>query len=135
MNRSTFNKAIVPGLFSLAVDSYERKSKESIWKKLCTVKTSNRAYEESAYFGGLGFPVQKPEGKEITYDDLVQGPTKRWSHKTYGLATRITEELIEDSLYPDVPTEMGSMTREIGDSFAELFEVLVHDIINSGTST
>jgi hypothetical protein len=135
MNRSTFNKAIVPGLFSLAIDAFERKNKEAIWKKIATVKTSNRAYEESAYYGGLGMPVIKSEGTEVTYDDFVQGPTKRWTHKTYGLATRVTEEMIEDSLYPDVPTEMGDMTAEIGSSFAELFEVLVHDIINNGTAT
>lgn len=135
MNRSQFNKAVVPGLFSFAVDSYERKAKESIWKKLCTVRTSKRAYEESAYFGGLGLPALKPEGTAITYDDFVQGFTKRWTHRTFGLGTRVSEEIIEDSLYPDIPTEMASQTREIGDSFAELWEILVHDIFNNGTAT
>lgn len=135
MNRSQFNKAVVPGLFSLAVDSYKRKSSEAIWKRLCTVKTSNRAYEESAYYGGLGMPIVKPEGTEVKYDDFVQGYTKRWTHTTYGLATRVTEELIEDSLYPDVPTQMEAQTREIGASFAELFEVLTLDIFNNGTAT
>jgi len=135
MNRSQFNKSVVPGLFSFAVDAFERKSKEAIWKQLCSVKTSKRAYEESAYFGGLGMPVLKPEGKEVAYDDFVQGPTKRWTHRTYGLATRITEEMIEDCLYPDIPTQMESQTKEIGASFAELFEVLVHDMFNNGTAT
>ena len=135
MNRSQFNKMLVPGLFSFAVDAYERKAKESIWKQLCTTRTSKRAYEESAYFGGLGLPVIKPEGKEVTYDDFVQGPTKTWTHRTYGLATRITEEAIDDSLYPDIPTSFESQTREIGASFAELWEILVHDIINNGTVT
>lgn len=135
MNRAQFNKSVVPGLFSFAVDGYERKSKEAIWKQLVNVKSSKRAYEESAYFGGLGMPVVKPEGKEVAYDDFVQGPTKRWTHKTYGLATRITEEMIEDCLYPDIPTQMESQTREIGASFAELFEVLVHDMFNNGTAT
>jgi len=135
MNRTTFNKLVVPGLFSMAVSGYQRKAKEAIWKQLCTVKTSNRAYEESAYFAGLGMPRVKAEGTPISYDDQVQGPTKRWNHKTYGLGCRVTEELIDDSLYPEVPTEMGSMTSEIGASFAELFEVLVHDIYNNGTAT
>lgn len=135
MNRAQFNKAIVPGLFAFMQSGYERKNKEAIWKKLCTVKTSKRAYEENAYFAGLGLPVVKPEGQEVTYDDFTQGPTKRWNHKTYGLATRITEEMIDDSLYPEIPTAMESQTREIGSSFAELWEVLVHDIFNSGTTT
>lgn len=135
MNRSQFNKAVVPGLFALAVSSYRRKATEGIWKKLCTTKTSKRAYEENAYFAGLGLPAKKPEGQPVTYDDFVQGPTKRWTHTTYGLATTITEEMIEDTLYGDVPTEMGAQTSEIGASFAELWEVLVHDIFNSGTAT
>ena len=137
MNRSQFNKAVVPGLFNFAVDSYRRKEEESNWKKLVggNARTSNRMFEDSAYFGGLGFPVVKPEGKEITYDDFVQGPQKRWTHITYGLGTRITEEMVEDTLYGDIPTSMESQSKELGASFGELLEVLVHDLINNGTAT
>lgn len=135
MNRSTFNKAVVPGLFSFADAGYKRKNSEAVWKQLCTVKTSNRAYEESAYYGGLGLPVIKPEGTEVVYDNFTQGYTKRWTHVTYGLATRITEEMIEDCLYPDIPTSMEAQSRELGSSFAELFEVLTLNMFNNGTST
>jgi len=135
MNRSQFNKSVVPGLFALAIAAYKRKAKEATWKKLCSTKNSNRAYEENVYFSGLGLPAKKPEGQPVTYDDFVQGPTKRWTHTTYGLATTVTEEMIEDSLYPEVPTEMGQQTAEIGASFAELWEILVHDMFNNGTNT
>jgi len=135
MNRSQFNKSVVPGLFSFMVDAYRRRNSESIWKQLVTVKESKRAYEESAYFGGLGLPAKKPESQPIVYDDMVQGPTKRWTHITYGLGTTITEEMIEDNLYDDIPTEMADQTKEIGSSFAELWEVLVHDIFNNGANT
>jgi len=137
MNRSQFNKAVVPGLFSFAVDSYRRKEEEATWKKIVggKARTSDRMFEDTAYFGGLGFPTLKPEGKEITYDDFVQGPTKRWTHVTYGLGTRITEEMIEDTLYGDIPTSMEGSSKELGASFGELLEVIVHDIINNGTAT
>lgn len=136
MNRSTFNKFIVPGLFSAADQSYRQKSKEAIWKKLANVRyDSKRAYEEAAYWGGLGLPVVKPEGKEITYDDPVPGPTQRWNHTTYGLGMRISEEAIDDILYTEIPTSMKAQSAELTASFAELWEVLVHDIINSGTVT
>lgn len=135
MNRSQFNKFIVPGLFSVATERYKQKSKEAIWKKLVTVRDSDRAYEESAYWAGLGLPLVKPEGKEIQYDDPVPGFTKRWNHKTYGLGMRITEEAIEDILYPSLPTKMSAQSGELTSSFVELWEVLTHDIINNGATT
>lgn len=136
MNRGQFNKFIVPGLFSASKESYKQKSQEAIWKKIIgTPRGSERAYEESAYWGGLGLPVVKAEGKEITYDDAVPGPTKRWNHRTYGLGMRITEEAIEDILYPDIPTKMSSQSKELTASFVELWEVLVHDVINNGPNT
>lgn len=138
MNRTTFNKAVVPGLFSNMVDSYRPRNEDALWKEIVTggnAKSSRRAYEESAYFGALGIIPAKEEGKPISYDDPVQGPTKRWTHKTYGLGVRITEEMIEDSLYPDIPTEMKDFSEELGSSARETMEILVHDIFNNGTST
>ena len=135
MNRATFNKVVVPGLFSFMSESYSLKSGEQLWKRLAKVKKSKRAFEESAYWAGLGLLALKPEGQAIDYDDPVQGPVKRWSHRTYGLGVRITEEVIEDSLYDDIPTEMSQISEELGSSANETLEVLTHDIINSGTVT
>ena len=138
MNRTQFNKAIVPGLFSFVRDSYRARNEDALWKEIVTggdAKGSRRGYEESAYFGTLGLIPTKEEGKAIAYDDPVQGPTKRWTHKTYGLGVRITEELIEDALYPDIPTEMSDNTAELESSSRETIEILVHDIINNGTVT
>jgi phage major head subunit gpT-like protein len=132
MNRSTFAKSVVPGLFAFAVDSF--KERPELWRELCTVKPSRRAYEESAYYAGFGYVPVKPEGEPIVYDELTQGATKRWSHITYGLGCRITEELIDDSLYPDVG-QMESIARELGRSARETLEVLVADIWNNGTAT
>ena len=133
MNRSTFAKSVVPGLFAFMDSAYTER--EAFWDKLCTVKSSKRAYEESAYYAGLGLYPEKPEGEGIAYDEFIQGPTKRWNHRTYGLGVRISEEMIEDSLYPDVPTEMGQMTKELGRSARETMEVLVHDIYNGTSKT
>ena len=135
MNRATFNKAVVPGLFSFMTEAYQPKSSEQLWKRIAKVKNSKRAYEESAYWASLGLIPLKPEGQAIDYDDTVQGPTKRWSHRTFGLGVKITEELIEDTLYPDIPTQMESITKELGASANETLEVLGHDVINSGTGT
>jgi phage major head subunit gpT-like protein len=133
MNRAQFSKSVVPGLFSFMNSALARRPK--YYDRVATVKTSKKAYEENAYYAGLGLFTEKPEGEGISYDDFIQGPTKRWVHRTYGLGVRFTEELIEDSLYPDVPSEFGDMSKELGNVAAETMEVLIHDMYNSGTVT
>ena len=133
MNRSQFSSAVVPGLFSFMVSSF--KEVAPYYKQVSMVKPSKRAYEESAYYAGLGLVPEKPEGEKISYDDFIQGPTKRWVHKTYSMGVRITDEMIEDALYPDIPTEMSDMTKELGRSARETINVLIHDIYNSTTKT
>jgi len=129
MNRSTFNKTVAPGLFAFAVDSF--KERAELWRSLVTVKSSKRAYEESVFYAGFGYVPEKPEGEPITYDNMIQGPTQRWAHRTYGLGARITEETIEDDLY----SIMEDTSKELGRSGRETLEVLVHDIWNNGTAT
>lgn len=137
MNRTQFNKVVVPGLFSFMKDAYKPRSEE--WRSLVeaagSVKKSNRAYEEAAYYAGLGMVPGKGEGESIAYDEMVQGPTKRWTHRTFGLGCRITEELIEDCLYPDLPTEMRQFTEELGIAAGETLNVMTYDIFNNGTAT
>lgn len=138
MNRSDFNKSVVPGLFDFMTSSYKPRSEEKVSYGLLTggiPRESRRAYEENAYWGALGLLPAKPEGQAIAYDNPVQGPTKRWTHKTYGLGVRVTEELIEDCLYPDIPTEMKQLTSEIGKSARETIEILTWDLVNNGTVT
>ncbi len=135
MNRTTFNKAVVPGLFAYMMDGYKNLASKEQWKKILNggaTRGSKRAYEEAVYAAGLGQWAHKPEGEAITYDEFVQGPTKRWTHKTYGLGVKITEELIEDSLYKEVPTEMRQLVEELGRSAAETLAILTWDMINDG---
>lgn len=135
MNRSQFNKVVVPGLFSFMQDSYKPRAGKEEWRQVVSsVKTSKRAYEESAYYAGLGNLSRKPEGEPIQYDEMVQGPTKRWNHTVYALGVRITEELIDDSLYDDIG-EMETISRELGSSAKETLNVLTFDVYNNGTAT
>ncbi len=138
MNRSDFNKSVVPGLFDFMSAAYKNRAQQKVSNELLTggaPRESRRAYEEAAYWGALGLVPSKEEGKAIAYDNPVQGPTKRWTHKTFGLGVRVTEELIEDSLYPEVPTEMKQLSQELGNSARETLEILTWDIVNNGTTT
>lgn len=129
MNRSTFNKVVAPGLFSMMLMKFQERPET--WRQIVNFKTSQRAYEESSYYTGFGYVPEKPEGQGIDYDEPIQGPTKRWTHKTYGLGFKATEEMIEDDLY-DVMNDMAS---GLGVAARETKEVAVADIFNNGFGT
>lgn len=99
-NRSTFIHSYLPGLFAVAVDSYDMYNKyQKRWDVIAHVKSSKKDREEKAYRSTLGHLVHKPEGTGITYDSIIGGPKKTWVHKEYALGTRCTENAIEDNLY------------------------------------
>lgn len=127
--RSRFNKVITPGLFMIAVSNFKRYGEP--WRQLFTVKKSKRAYEEIGYMSGLGALVEKPEGTGVTYDARIQGPTKKWVHKTWALGVRIAQETIDDDLY----NVMEGVAAELGKSAAETVNIIAFDILNSTSRT
>ena len=77
MNRTTFNKAVVPGLFAYMIDGYKNLAAKEQWKRILNgggTRGSKRAYEEAVYAAGLGLWAHKPEGQPIEYDEFTQGP-------------------------------------------------------------
>lgn len=132
INRSTFIYEYLPGLFAVAVDSYDLFNETTkVWDQICHVKTSKKQYEEKAYRSGLDNLQLKQEGAAINYDAFIGGPRKRWVHKTYALGTRITEEAIEDALYED----FADFFKDLGRSAAEHPELLVSRMFNNATNT
>ena len=65
-------------------------------------ENSKRAYEDSLSMSAFGLFPTKAEGKGITYDDAIQGPTRRQTHITYGKGFIVTREMMEDDLYNQI---------------------------------
>lgn len=136
--RGRFYNEYVPGLFAVMVDSYRHMRAKSMWEKAVTVKNSVKMYEENSIRSGLGLPVVKGEGVGVSYDTQIAGPLKRWVHKVWALATRVSEEAIEDHL-----TELNAggqgvlmdISKDLGISLAENIEVEIAKFLNSGTAT
>jgi hypothetical protein len=126
-------------MFALALDSYEQQRAASMWMDLCTVKTSSKKKEENAERSGLGRPVLKGEGLGVSYDTPIGSSKQTWIHDVFALATRITEEAIEDNLYeldrPGGGDELKELSKDLGVSMEDNLEVLVARILNSGTAT
>lgn len=127
--RSRFANIMVPGLFAVMTEEYKRYPE--VWRDLVKVERSDKQYEECSYLSGLSLVPKKGEGDPVTYDARLQGPTKRWTHDTYALGMRITEETIEDDQY----RVMQDGARELGVSARETRHIAVAEIFNTGFVT
>ena len=127
--RSNFNKYVVPGLFAVAKEGFKRH--DETWKNFYATRTSSKAYEESSYMSGFGHLAEKKEGTKVSYDARIQGPVKRWAHKSWALGVRITHEAIEDTLYG----VMKSIMKDLGVSAAATRHYEAIKLIMNGYAT
>lgn len=137
--RSRFVEEYVPGLFALMIDTYRNKRAASMWKSMCTMKTSKKKKEENVERSGLGFPALKGEGAPIGYDTQIAGAKQTWTHNVYALGVRITEEAIEDNLYElsggGDAGELKEISYDLGEAMAENEETLMARFLVSGAAT
>jgi len=94
---TSFAKAIAPGVNKWYGDAYKDWASE--WDKIFPTFKSKRSYEEDVSYSGLGLASVKTQGAALTYDDMRQGFTTRYSHVVYALGFIITREMYEDDLY------------------------------------
>ena len=136
--RARFVNEYVPGLFTVAVDSYDKMREQSMWRDLVTIKTSMKKKEEDAIRSGLTYPVLKHEGAPISYDTQIGGPKQTAIHKVYALGVRITEEAIDDNLYElngGGGGDLKELFEDLGQAVEEGMEVEMAKFLVSGTAT
>ncbi len=136
--RGRFNEEYLPGLFMVAIDSYENKRAMSMWKDLVTIKTSKKSKEEDVLRSGLSTLRYKGEGAAVTYDTQIGGPKQTWVHMVRALAVRITEEAIDDNLYELSGGSDGSLKElfyDLGEAAEETIETDIAKFFNYATAT
>lgn len=127
--RGAFAQLIAPGLMDIAFERLKEHAEE--YSQFLVVETSDSAYDEEQVMGGLGLARLKLEGEGLTYDDPIQGGTKRWLHDTYALGWQITREMIEDEKYGI----MRKMPGELMKSCRQTWEQLGANALNLSAST
>lgn len=136
--RARFNNEYIPGLFAVAIDSYEQKRSMSMWNKLVTIKTSKKSKEEDTIRSGLSTLRDKGEGAQVTFDTQIGGPKQTWVHDVKALAVRITEEAIDDNLYELSGGGEGNLKElfyDLGEAAEETIETEIARFYNSATAT
>ena len=126
INRSSFAKALYPGVSSWYGKAYDEFSVE--YTDLYEKHTSGRAYEEDVGVTSFGLAQKKTEGGPIVYDNERQAFITRYSHVVYALGFQITEEMIDDDLYDVVGQRRA---KGLAFSMRQTKEVVGADLYNN----
>lgn len=99
MIRGQYAQLISGGAHAAFVHWLNMEQRKEEFSYVFNIESSEKAYEDEFEFSGLGPMSEKPEGEALTYQDAIQGGTKRYLHFTYGLGVRSSFELYDDDQY------------------------------------
>lgn len=118
-------KALWPGMRAFWGRQYSEHPVE--WKQVFEDNTSEKNYEEDTEVTGFGLATTKDQGAAVSYDSESQGPTKRYTHVTYGLGYIVTREELEDNLYEVVSKRR---IKALAFSVRQTEEIIAANILN-----
>jgi len=124
MRTSGFAHLLAPGQRKVWFEAFQERPTE--YTSVCNIETSSRAYETDLRVAGLGGVVEKPEGTATQYVEAVQGGQKTYTHLSYGLGYRITQEMYDDDLY----RVMNRMGKALARAVSNAIEVLGFSVLN-----
>lgn len=131
MVRGTFAQTLAPGVHHWFLHFLDLQMRDEEYTHVANIETSKQAYEDEVEMAGVGMMPEKPEGSAATYDDMIQGGTKRYVHLSYALGSRASWELIEDDQYGILKQVPKAHARSA--MFAR--EMVFFNVFNLGFST
>lgn len=124
VNTGQVSNHLAPGL--MAIIGANLGGRESFYSTLCNVGTSERNYEDILAATGLPVAVEKQQGTDIQSFDILEGTTKRLTHKVFAIGGEVTFEAWEDDLYKGKGSAIRQLADGISDSLAERVELEAH---------
>lgn len=112
--RGQFGQLLAPGLDEVMFEYLKEHPEE--YAQYMKVSTTDQAYDEDQILAGLGLARKKPEGEQITYDDPIQGGSKRYISDPFALGWQVTREMIDDERYDimaQIPGELIKGCRQL----------------------
>ena len=125
----TFGTTHLPAIYTVVFNSYKQKS--DMIPILFNVQKSDRDIEQSTQYGGFDIANTMSEGESVSYQDVIQGYDKTFTHLKYGKGFKVSQEMIDDGKY----LTMQKMSAALGKSHFEVKQIEAADIFNSGFST
>lgn len=111
--RGQFAQLLAKGMTEVMFEWLKEHPEE--YSMFLDVQTSDSAYDEDQLLAGLGLARKKLEGEPITYDDPIQGATRRYINEFYSLGWQVTKEMKDDDKYGimrEIPGELMKSCRQ-----------------------
>ena len=120
---------IADGFRTILFDKYNSYPWE--YDRIFNIETSKKNQEKDSGLSGLGAMPSKAEGESIQYDDPIQGYDVTYTHVTYGMGFRVSEEMWEDDQYGKIK----KMPNALAKSARITIEQTCANIFNNGFVT
>lgn len=124
--RSSYASDLLPIIRKWEDD--QLKKHDPLTPKLCTVETSDRAYEVFGVSMGMATMTEKGEGEAVTFDNNRQMYTPRFTHLTYAIGAKVTMEALQDGLAMKHAKRIGM---QFARAEAESRDILSANLINN----
>ena len=111
MNSASIYRSIEPVVRHFWGLEANRAETVSVMDKIADAESTDEPTMEATEYGGPGTMTYKPENDRITFDEIIQGGTKRWSAGTWATGIEISLEAAEDTKYSAIKTASKSMGR------------------------
>jgi hypothetical protein len=130
INTGTFLKGMWPGV----QEWFEKGAKDYPvqYAKIFEQRTSSQAWEDLVEYTAFGLAAVKDQGAAGQYDSHLQGDVARFIHLVYENGYQVTEEEIEDNLYP---TLAQSRTTELRRSMEKTREYVHAQVLNRAATS
>lgn len=128
--RGMIPKSLVPGVHEFVGLSYGETPEEHA--PLYEMLKTNRAWEEEVMLSGMGGAQVKSEGSAVTFDDIQETFTSRYTMETVAIGFAVTKEAFDDDLYSNIAR---AKAQELGRSMADTKQVKAAATFNRGFNT
>lgn len=122
-----FSTGLAPGLRAVYTEELVDRSTE--YDKIAQMLTSKRNYEDDWQVALLGTTPEKPQGTPVRFDGPLSGSTVRYTHVSYGIGFRVTQEMFEDDLY----SIMKKASKDLARANHETVETVFWAIFNNAS--
>jgi phage major head subunit gpT-like protein len=127
--RGNFGDLLEPGLRKIFDDVYKELPEQ--FSKVFKVNTSSKQDETDSAVTGFGLMEEHSENEPLKYEDVLQGDSVTYVHKTFRKGFTVSRELYEDDQYNVIKKKPAALAR----SARRTVEYYAGEVLNNAFST